>query len=110
MPKKVIKRAITGRIKSKLGKGKIVVIYGPRQVGKTTLVKQMLVDRGGKAKYLNCDEPDIRRDLTNKSSTELKRLVGSSKLVVLDEAQRVKNIGFTLKLMVDNFPEVQIIA
>ncbi|MHB9011207.1 MAG: ATP-binding protein [Ignavibacteriaceae bacterium] len=60
--------------------------------------------------YLNCDEPDVREALTNKTSTELKSFIGSSRLVVIDEAQRIKNIGLTLKLFADNFPVTQIIA
>lgn len=94
-----------------LFKGKIVVIYGPRQVGKTTLAKLILQNRQEiKSAYFNCDEPDICQALTDKTSTELKLFLGDSKLVVLDEAQRVKNIGLTLKLLADNYPKMQIIA
>lgn len=60
--------------------------------------------------FLNCDEPDIRDLLTQKTSTELKWLVGKNSLVVIDEAQRVRNIGLTLKLLIDNFPQVQVLA
>ena len=60
--------------------------------------------------YLNCDEPDIRPMLENASSTSLKALVGNNTLLLIDEAQRVKNIGLTLKLLVDNFKEIQVIA
>ena len=91
-------------------KGKIVVIYGARQVGKTTLVKLILGKYPESSGYFNCDEPDIRSALTEKTSTELKAFLGSKKLIVLDEAQRVKNIGLTLKLLADNFPETQVIA
>jgi hypothetical protein len=63
-----------------------------------------------KSAYFNCDEPDICQALTDKTSTELKLFLGDSKLVVLDEAQRVKNIGLTLKLLADNYPKMQIIA
>ena len=60
--------------------------------------------------YINCDELDIKDALTNKTSTELKYFIGNRKLVIIDEAQRVKNIGLTLKLLADNFPNIQIIA
>lgn len=103
-------RSIQNDIEKALFKGKIVVLYGARQVGKTTLVKKINEKYEKVSLYLNCDEPDIRESLTNKTSTELRSLIGSSQLVVIDEAQRVKNIGLTLKLMVDNFPETQIIA
>jgi predicted AAA+ superfamily ATPase len=60
--------------------------------------------------YLNCDESDVRASLTDATSTRLKNLVGRHTVVLLDEAQRVKNIGLTLKLLVDNFPELQVVA
>lgn len=106
----LIKRNIGKQITRKLFKGKIIIIYGARQVGKTTLVKQILKTHAEKSLYLNCDEPDIRDALKDKPSSALKAFLGYKKLVVIDEAQRVKNIGITLKLLNDNFPEIQIIA
>ncbi|MFZ3074012.1 MAG: ATP-binding protein [Minisyncoccales bacterium] len=107
----IIKRNIQPKIENALFKGKIVVIYGPRQVGKTTLAKLILENQQEiKKAYFNCDEPDICQSLTDKTSTELRSFLGDNKLVVLDEAQRVKNIGLTLKLLVDNYPQMQIIA
>jgi len=95
-------------IEERLFRGKVVLLYGARQTGKTTLVKDLIKRHGGI--YFNADEPDIRLQLTNCTSSELGSLVGTAKLVVIDEAQRVENIGLTLKLMVDNFPDVQVIA
>lgn len=88
-----------------------MVVYGARQVGKTTLVKD-IEERHIKRNplYLNCDEPDIKVLLTEKTSTELRHIIGNHELVIIDEAQRVQNIGLTLKLMVDNFPQVQVVA
>jgi hypothetical protein len=106
----LVKRKIQSLVEKALFKGKIVIIYGARQVGKTTLVKEVQRKYSDKASYFNCDEIDIRQALTNKTSTELKEFLGNEKLVILDEAQRVKNIGLTLKLIVDNFPEIQVIA
>lgn len=107
----IIQRKIQPQVEDALFKGKIVVICGPRQVGKTTLAKLILQNRQEiKSAYFNCDEPDICQALTDKTSTELKLFLGDSKLVVLDEAQRVKNIGLTLKLLADNYPKMQIIA
>jgi len=105
-----IKRDIQDLVTSKLFKGRAVIIYGARQVGKTTLIKRIQDEYHLRSSYLNCDEPDIRESLFNKTSTQLKELVGDSRLVLIDEAQRVKNIGITLKLLIDNFPDVQIIA
>jgi len=105
----LIRRLITKRIKKALFKGKAVIIYGPRRVGKTTLVKE-IEKKFDNTLYLNCDEPDIRLALTDKTSTELINFIGQKKLVIIDEAQRIKNIGLTLKLLVDNAPKMQVIA
>jgi predicted AAA+ superfamily ATPase len=106
----LIKRAIYQQIIKNLFKGKAITITGPRQVGKTTLLQAIMKESERKVLYLNCDEPDIRPMLENASSTSLKALVGNNALILIDEAQRVKNIGLTLKLLVDNFKEIQIIA
>ncbi len=106
----IVERIIFKRIEQYLFKGKIIAIYGARQVGKTTLVKELIKKFPEDAIYLNCDEPDVRALLSNKTSTELKFILGNKRLVVIDEAQRVKDIGLTLKLMVDNFPEKQIVV
>lgn len=105
----LIKRTIQKSIENSLFKEKTVIIYGARQVGKTTLVREIM-KKYPSAVYFNCDEPDIRSAFENKTSTELRALVGQHALVVVDEAQRVKNIGLTLKLLIDNFPDIQIIA
>lgn len=106
----MVKRAIYDQILSNLFKGKVIIITGPRQVGKTTLLQAIMEQAEGKVLYLNCDEPDIRPLLTNASSTSLKALIGDNTLILIDEAQRINNIGITLKLLVDNFKKVQIIA
>lgn len=105
----LIKRTIASQIKAKLYKGKAIIIYGPRQVGKTTLVRQLQAEVPDSL-YLNCDEPDIRAKLENKTSTELVAFIGPKRLVVVDEGQRVRNIGLTLKLLVDAYPQMQIVA
>lgn len=106
----ILPRTIHKHIENRLFKGKIIIIYGPRQVGKTTLIKEIQKGRSEKSIYLNCDEPDIRQMLTDVSSTEIKDFIGKNRLVFIDEAQRVKNIGITLKLIADNFPDIQAIA
>ncbi len=60
--------------------------------------------------FMNCDEPDIRRALSRRTSTELKALIGNNRLVLIDEAQRIAEIGLTLKLLADTLPEVQVLA
>ena len=64
----------------------------------------------GKLLFLNADEPDIRAILTNITSTQLKQFIGDHTIVVIDEVQRVKNIGLTIKLITDNLKQVQVIA
>lgn len=103
-------RTIQPAVEAALFKGKVVVIYGARQVGKTTLVREILGRYPDSGLYLNCDEPDIREALTHRTSTELRALVGSRSLVVIDEAQRVRDIGMALKLLVDTYPDLQVIA
>jgi len=106
-----IKRTIEKEILNNLFKGKIITIYGARRTGKTTLSKEILtLFPNKKTKYLSCDEPDVISSLTNKTSIEIKNFIGNYDLVVLDEAQRIHNIGLTLKLLVDNYPDLQIIA
>lgn len=104
----IIERKITKDIEEHLFKGKVIIVYGPRQSGKTTLVKQLITKHNGK--YLSCDDLETARNLSPRNSKALKEFMGNEKLVVIDEAQRVHNIGLTLKLLVDNYPEIQIIA
>ena len=83
---------------------------GPRQVGKTTLVKHIADTSDFKTLWLNGDESDVRLALMDTTSTKLKAMVGDHKLVVLDEAQQIPNVGLALKLMVDTIKDIQIIA
>lgn len=75
------------------------------------MVKKIADDLGIPFGYLNCDQLDVLASLQNADNSEaLKLAIGNQKLVIIDEAQRVKNIGLKLKLMVDNYPDLQIIA
>lgn len=103
-------RTIQPAIEKALHQGKAIVIYGARQVGKTTLIRALQEKFPGDSLYLNCDEPDIRGSLSDRTSTELRRMLGTKTLILIDEAQRVRNIGLTLKLLVDTFPDIQLIA
>ncbi len=106
----MISRLLEQTVRSQFYGGMAIVIYGARQVGKTTLAKNILADYGDDGIYLNCDQPDIAAALSNKTSTELYEYVQRKKLVVMDEAQRVENIGLTIKLLVEAYPDMQIIA
>lgn len=92
-----------------LFKGKALIITGARQVGKTTLLTQFF-SREENVLWLNADEVAVRERLAVQSLSALKQLIGHHKMVVIDEVQRVKNAGLLLKLMVDNFKQVQFIA
>jgi len=105
----MIPRDIEKNINERLFKGKAIIIYGARRTGKTTLVKK-IKKQFNNSLYLNCDEIDIRQRLSNRTSTELSLLIGDSKLVIIDEAQRVENIGLTLKILIDNFKKTQVVA
>ena len=98
------------RIRSRLFQGKVVVLMGARQTGKTSLVKKLLADFDGNAVFLNADRVEVRRKLTDPSLAVLREVAGGKKLLVIDEAQRIRNIGLTLKIFADELPEIQVIA
>ena len=106
----MIIRAIEDQIMQNLFKGKAIIIYGPRQVGKTTLVQKIIQQLTIAALWFNGDEADIRNDLAETNSTKLKVLFGNYKLVVIDEAQKINNIGNTIKIITDSIKEVQVIV
>jgi len=105
-----IPRLIEKSVKERLFKGKIVIIYGARQVGKTTLAKKILAEYGEKGKYLNCELLSVERGLATMEAEKIKSFLGDYKIVILDEAQNIPNIGKVLKIIVDTYPELQIIA
>ena len=104
------KRDLQSVIQERCFQGKAIILLGARQVGKTTLLKKIIQEQHVEAVYLNCDEPQTVVALTNCNLKELQMIVGANKFVVIDEAQKVNNIGLTLKLIVDNMPDVQVIA
>jgi len=106
----MIERQLKTLIKKRLFKKKAIIVVGPRQVGKTTLLKMLATDTDRNVLIWNCDEPDIRHKLTEPTSTELRAETAGADLILIDEAQRVRNIGITLKLLIDNFPDKQIVA
>lgn len=105
-----IERDLKAVLDSKMGKGKVLLLIGPRQVGKTTLLKNILtsISSEKKVQFWNCDESDVRQFLSEANSAKLKSFVGNSDFIVIDEAQRVKDIGLTIKLLHDSFPNVQL--
>ena len=106
----MINRLISSVLKRKFFRGKAIIIVGPRQVGKTTLLKMLADEFDRKVLVWNCDEPDIRRKLSDPTSTVLGAETSGYDIVFIDEAQRVQNIGITLKLLIDNYPEKQVVV
>lgn len=105
------KRDLLPLIKAHCFKGKVILLLGARQVGKTTLLKNLMQEQNADdILFLNCDEPQNVSLLTNRNMREIQALVGNHSFIVIDEAQRVDNIGLTLKLMVDNIKNIQIVA
>ena len=93
-------------------KRKVILLIGARQVGKTTLLKKLQQELDVPSIWLNADEADVLQELsTANTSTQLLQLFGKeTKLVIIDEAQQIPNIGKKLKLFYDNYPEIQVIA
>lgn len=106
----MITRFIQPKIEQRLGDKKILIVLGPRQAGKTTLLRELTKARQLDALWWNGDEPDIRGLLSNASSTQLKSLIGDKKVIVIDEALRIENIGLTLKLIYDTISDCKVIA
>lgn len=104
----MIARSPQTEINGLLFKGKAILVFGARQVGKTSLIKNTI--RSHSFLWLNGDEPDTQLVLENITTDRLKLLIGTNKILVIDEAQMINNIGLLIKRMVDNFPEIQVIA
>lgn len=105
----MIDRLLYKSIEDKLFKGKIIVLAGARQVGKTTLLKQILHNKEG-VLWLNGDEMQVQNLFNNASADRLLSEFGVSKIVILDEAQRIKDVGLRLKLIADADSDIQMIA
>lgn len=95
-------------IRQWVNKGKAIIVTGPRQVGKTTLVRQITERLGKEVFWMTGDDPAARAALENISLAHIKTLLGEHEVVVIDEAQRFTNAGLTLKLITDHIPQVQL--
>ena len=106
----MIARTIEKTIVSKLFQGKTILLLGARQVGKSTLLNAIEKTIDKKVLNLNCDNNDIKKQLTDPGINSLKRMFANYDVVLIDEAQRVFNIGLTLKIIHDQLPDIQLIA
>ncbi len=89
----MISRAISSSIQKHLKDEKAIILLGPRQVGKSTLLQQLSSKFAQPVMWWNGDDTDIRTILSNTTSTLLRSLLGKSKTLIIDEAQRIDNIG-----------------
>jgi predicted AAA+ superfamily ATPase len=105
----MITRIIGKAIRERIGGGKAIILMGARQTGKTTLVKEIFNDPV-ETLYLTGDDSDTQALFDRPVAPRLRRIFLGKKYVVLDEAQRVKNIGLKIKLLTDQMPEIQVIA
>ncbi|MDR2616735.1 MAG: ATP-binding protein [Endomicrobium sp.] len=108
----LFERDLQGIIEKQLFKGKIILIYGARQVGKTTLCKQILekYSLAKKTAYFNCESLEVKTAFETTSENSLRMALDNKDLIVLDEAQYIKNIGLILKIIHDIFPNICVIA
>lgn len=106
----LVKRILQEVIEKRMFSGKAILLIGARQVGKSTLLEQVVKNRQESVLRLNCDDPEVRTMLEAINTQELHLLIGQHRIVMIDEAQRVTNIGLTLKLITDGFPDVQLLV
>ncbi len=97
-------------LKTTLKPGKVVVIYGARRTGKTTLIKEFLKGEAAPHLLVSGEDITVQGYLASQSIEKLKAFVGTNRLLVIDEAQKVPSIGLNLKLIVDHVPDIRIIA
>ncbi len=102
----MINRTLLPLIRRKIGRGKAIMIVGPRQVGKTTLIMNEL--SGADFQFFDGDDPAIRLILDTPNTEKIRELIGGKKIVFIDEAQRINGIGLTLKIITDQFKDVQL--
>ncbi len=101
-------RYLKERITKRVDSGKAIIVMGPRQVGKTTLVESILESKN----YLlfNGDDPKTRALLAEPNTEQIRSIIGKHKYIFIDEAQRIEGIGLTMKIIIDRFKDVQLIA
>ncbi len=105
----MIKRELEDKVKQRLFTGKAIILMGARQVGKTTLLKQLFAGNDD-VYWMSGDDSDVRSLFENISATRLKAIMGNKHVLVVDEAQRITDIGIKLKLVTDQMPDVQLVA
>lgn len=105
----MIERHIRKKISSQLSRNKAILILGSRRTGKTVLIKEIYKSKKETALFLNGEDPTVKAQLNNITSTQIKQLLGNSKLLFIDEAQKMNKIGNTVKLMLDENPNLCVV-
>ncbi len=108
---KMIPRFLEHTLRDRLlQSGKVLILYGARQVGKTTLVKKIISNLEGRVLEINADRQPFSEILSSRDFEKLKGLVSGYQFVFIDEAQRIPDIGINLKILHDNLPDMKIIV
>jgi len=107
---KYIPQALLKRLISLISPGKVVVIHGPRRVGKTTLLRHYMAQCKEEALMVTGEDITVREYLESQSLTKLRSFVGDRRVLIVDEAQYIRQVGLNLKMLVDHVPELKIIA
>lgn len=110
MATKSIPRLLSGLIERHIGKQKVILLYGTRRTGKTTLIESIAARHGTEVLMLNGEDMQIAQLLQERTISNYQRLAQKKRLIIIDEAQAVPNIGQILKLMVDSIKDITIIA
>ena len=105
-----IPQAQMARLKDLVAPGKVVVVYGPRRVGKTTLIRRYAQQYDPEALVVTGEDISVREYLESQSLSRLKAFVGRRRTLIVDEAQYVRHVGLNLKLLADHVEDLRIIA
>ncbi|MCK5123323.1 MAG: ATP-binding protein [Candidatus Pacebacteria bacterium] len=107
-----IKRQAYNLLKQKLQENKVILLYGPRRVGKTTLLKELVknLENEENIKFVSGEDLIIQKELSSQSIEKLRSFVGNASLLIVDEAHKIPGIGLNLKLIVDHLPKIKVIA
>jgi uncharacterized protein len=105
-----LNRILLKTIEAKLTPGKAVILLGPRQAGKSTILDEIARNSTLKVRRLDCDDAAVRMRLEVQTLPNLQHIVGDAELLLIDEAQRVKNIGLTLKIILDQIKNVRLLV
>ena len=101
-------RSLRDKIEKRIGSGKVIIVIGPRQVGKTTLIESILKTKD--YLLLDGDDPKTRTFLSASNTEQIRSILGNNQFVFIDEAQRIDGIGLTMKIITDRFKDVQLFA